>query len=141
MRSSGVVKEKTEKEIIVSMFRDSACSHCDKCGDDKKISNDFSISTDRDDISVGDIITFEMADEQVFKAAMIVYLIPVVAMFLGYFIGDKLNYSDGIKIFMTFGFMLLSFLGLHIYDKKVVKAKTDASIEIVSVEKKEEEKK
>lgn len=138
MKNSGIVKEKEKNKITISMYKESACSHCNKCSDSAKITNNFTLISDREDIKVGDIVTFEMEDKQVFKAALIVYIIPLIAMFVGYFLGDRYGFSEGKNIGISFLFLVLSFLGIFIYDKKVVKNRMEESVKIISIEKKEE---
>ncbi|MDX8336228.1 MULTISPECIES: SoxR reducing system RseC family protein [Cetobacterium] len=135
MQTSGLVKEINGKSITVSMYKESACSHCDKCSDSAKILNQFTFNYTGEDVKVGDIITFQMEDNQVFKAALIVYIIPLIFMFLGYFIGAKLNLSEGKCIIISFTSLAVGFLGVFIYDKFVVKNKMEKSVKIVKIEK------
>ncbi|WP_297596481.1 SoxR reducing system RseC family protein [uncultured Cetobacterium sp.] len=137
MKNSGIVKDKKGNKITISMYKESACSHCNKCNESAKITNNFTLISDRKDIEIGDIVTFEMEDKQVFKAALIVYILPLIAMFIGYFLGDKNGFTEGQNIGMSFLFLVLSFLGIFVYDKKVVKNRMEKSVKIIALEKKE----
>ncbi|MGL5088425.1 MAG: SoxR reducing system RseC family protein [Cetobacterium sp.] len=136
MKSSGLVKEKNGNKLTVSIYKESACSHCNNCSDSSKISNTLVFICEDSDIKVGNIIKFEMEDNKIFKAAFIVYIIPLIFMFLGYFLGDKLNLTEGKRILMSFGSLVLAFLGVFIYDKIIVKNKIEKFINIIEVEKK-----
>nr|WP_307776505.1 SoxR reducing system RseC family protein [uncultured Cetobacterium sp.] len=133
MKSTGIVKEIKDHKVTVSMYKESACSHCSKCSESNKITNEYTFYTD-EKLFIGDIITFEMEDKRVLKAAIIVYLIPVIALFLGYFLGSKLGLSEGQSIGTSFFGMIVSFLGIYIYDKKVVKNQMEQNVEIISIE-------
>ncbi|MGL4652950.1 MAG: SoxR reducing system RseC family protein [Cetobacterium sp.] len=136
MKSSGLVKERLGNKLVISMYKESACSHCNNCSDSAKIANTFTFITDRDDVNIGDIITFEMEDNQVFKAAMIVYIFPLIFMFLGYFLGSKLGFSEGKNIGMSFMSLVVAFIGIFVYDKKIVKHKIEKSVKIIDIERK-----
>jgi len=134
MKSSGLVKDKLGEKLVVSMYKESACSHCNNCSETAKIANIFTFISDRSDINIGDIITFEMEDNQVFKAAMIVYILPLIFMFLGYFIGSKAGFSEGENIGISFLSLVMAFIGIFVYDRKIVKYKMEKSVRIINVE-------
>lgn len=134
MKNTGVVKNVEKNKITLSMYKESACSHCNKCSDSNKITNDYTIYTN-ENIQVGDIVTFEMEDSQVLKAATIVYIFPVIAIFLGYYLGSYLGYSEGKCILFSLGGLVASFIGIFLYDKLVVKNKMEKNVRIISIEK------
>ncbi|WP_291943813.1 SoxR reducing system RseC family protein [Cetobacterium sp.] len=135
MKSSGLVKKIVGNKVIVSMYKESACSHCSKCSDSAKIANDFTFISNVDNIKIGDIITFEMEDNQVFKAAIIVYIIPLILMFLTYFIASNMGLSEGKCIGASFSGLVIAFIGIFFYDKFVVKNKMEKSVKIIDIEK------
>ena len=134
MKSSGKVKSVEKNRVTLSMYKESACSHCNKCSDSNKIANDYTIYTN-EDIKVGDIVTFEMDDSQVLKAATIVYIIPVISIFLGYFLGSSVGLSEGKCILLSLIGLVTTFAGIYFYDKLVVKNRMEKSVQIISVEK------
>ena len=136
MKSSGLVKKKIGNKVTISMYKESACSHCNKCSDSAKIANEFTFISDKENIEIGDILTFEMEDNQVFKAALIVYIIPLIIMFLAYFIADKIRLSEGQCIGASFSGLIISFVCIFFYDKFIVKNKMEKSVKVISVEKK-----
>lgn len=135
MKSSGLVKKITENKVTVSMYKESACSHCNKCSDSAKITNDFTFVSNVDGIKIGDIITFEMKDNQVFKAAIIVYMLPLIAMFLSYFIASNMGLPESKCVMASFSGLILAFIGLFFYDRFVVKNEMEKSVNIIGVEK------
>lgn len=136
MKSSGLVKDKMGNKLVISMYKESACSHCNNCSESAKIANTFTFISNRNDISIGDVITFEMEDNQVFKAAMIVYIIPLIFMFLGYYMGSKFGLTEGKTIATSFISLIAAFVGIFIYDRKVVKHKMEKAVKIIDVERK-----
>ena len=136
MKSSGLVKKKSGNKITISMYKESACSHCNKCSDSAKIANDFTFISNKTNVEIGDIITFEMEDNQVFRAAIIVYIIPLIIMFLFYFIADKIGMSEGECIGMSFGGLVTAFICIFFNDKFIVKNKIEKSVKIIGIEKK-----
>lgn len=135
MKNSGLVKEKLGNKVTISMYKESACSHCNKCSDSAKIANDFTFISNGEDIKVGDIVTFEMEDNQVFKAAMVVYIFPLIVMFLAYFTAAKIGLSEGECIGSSFGGLIIAFMGIFFYDKFIVKNKMEKSVKIIDIEK------
>ncbi len=136
MKSSGLVKDRMGNKVVVSMYKESACSHCNNCSESAKIANTFTFISDRDDIKKDDIITFEMEDNQVFKAAMIVYILPLIFMFLGYYLGTKIGFSEGKSILTSFISLAITFLGIFFYDRKIVKHKMERAVKIIDIERK-----
>ncbi|MGL5934939.1 MAG: SoxR reducing system RseC family protein, partial [Cetobacterium sp.] len=124
-----------DNKLTVSIFKESACSHCNNCSDSSKIVNTLTFLYDKSDIKIGDIISFEMEDNQLFKAAFIVYIIPLFFMFGGYFLGNNLGLEEGLNIVISFLSLIISFLGIFFYDKIIVKEKLEKSIKIIEIQK------
>lgn len=135
MKNSGLVKKIVGNKITVSMYKESACSHCNKCSDGAKMAKDFTFMSNGYDIKIGDIVTFEMEDNQVFKAAIIVYIIPLIFMFLNYFIASSMGLSEGKCIGASFSGLVVAFIGIFFYDKFIVKNKIEKSVKIINIEK------
>ncbi|MGX6591559.1 SoxR reducing system RseC family protein [Cetobacterium ceti] len=134
MKKNGMVKSLDNNYATLSIFKESACSHCSKCSESNKIANEIRIKNENN-LEIGDIVTFEMEDGLILRAALLVYILPIILFFLGYFVGDFFKFSEVIKIFMSFLFLVLSFLGLYFYDRKIVKNTLEKEIHIISIEK------
>lgn len=135
MEKSGIIKEIKNNKAIVLIFKESGCAHCNKCSESEKISNELEVPF-QTGMSIGDTITFEMKDKEVYKIATLVYILPLISMIIGYFIGNFFNLSEKINILLSFVFLLLTFLIIHFYDKIYLKKDIIDSIKIVSIEKK-----
>ena len=101
-------------------IRESACSgdchKCSGCGAAKEailleVKNPVGAK-------VGDLVTVEAATGPVLRAAMVMYMLPMVLFFLGYAIGDALFRLGALVGCMSF----IAAIGLAVlYDRKVVK--------------------
>ena len=107
---------------MVIHVRESACSgdchKCSGCGAAKEavlFTADNPIGAKR-----GDLVKVESDTGTVLKAAVVLYVLPLVLFFLGYYIGDVL-WSLGALI-ACLGFVL-DVVIIVIYDRKVVKKK------------------
>lgn len=101
-------------------IRESACSgdchKCSGCGAAKEailleVKNPVGAK-------VGDLVTVEAATGPVLRAAMVMYMLPMVLFFLGYAIGDALFRLGALVGCMSF----VAAIGLAVlYDRNVVK--------------------
>ena len=105
---------------LVIHVRESACSgdchKCSGCGAAKEavlFTADNPIRASR-----GDLVKVESATGPVLKAAVVLYVIPLVLFFLGYYLGDLAGGFG--TLFGCLGFVLGVVL-VVVYDRKVVK--------------------
>lgn len=122
MVSKGIVQSIENSHATVKFYKDSACASCSACSGDRKFGQTIGIKLDSGmDVRVGQEITIEIDDGILLKLSFIVYIIPAIAMFIGYFIFNLLKFSEGISIIASFAALLITFFGICIYDKKRVK--------------------
>ena len=100
--------------------RESACSgdchKCSGCGAAKEavlFSADNPIGARR-----GDLVKVESATGPVLKAAMVLYVIPLVLFFLGYYLGTL---AGGLEYLLCGLGFVLGIVLVVVYDRKVVK--------------------
>lgn len=136
MKNIGVVKQIEGRDVLISVFKESSCSHCNKCGDEDKISRELKIKI-ADEVEIGDFIEFEIENKKVFIAAMVVYIVPVFIMIAGYFMGLKIFKKEGMAVLSAFISLAISFSLVYIYDKLIVKNKMVDIVKIISITKKE----
>lgn len=130
MKSNGKVIEINGNRIKLKMFKESSCAHCSGCGDANKMARELEVTYDGE-VELGDIVTFELEDAKMLKIGFIVYVLPVIIMILGFVIFMKLGFSENTSVFGAFAFLVLSFVGLHIYDKFFVKEKVEMKVTAV----------
>lgn len=130
MKSSGKVTEINGNTIKVKMFKESSCAHCSGCGDTSKLTRELELFYDGE-IEVGDIVTFELEDAKMLKIGFLVYILPILMMILGFVVSSKMGNSEKTSVFISFGFLTVSFVCLHIYDKYFVKEKVQMIVTAV----------
>lgn len=130
MKSSGKVTEVNGNKIKVKMFKESSCAHCSGCGDASKLTRELDLFYNGE-VEIGDIVTFELEDAKMLKIGFLVYILPIIMMLIGFVISSKMGNSEKISVFISFGFLIISFICLHIYDKYFVKEKVQMVVTAV----------
>ena len=130
MKSSGKVTEVNGNKIKVKMFKESSCAHCSGCGDASKLTRELDLFYNGE-VEIGDIVTFELEDAKMLKIGFIVYILPIIMMLIGFVISSKMGNSEKTSVFISFGFLIISFICLHIYDKYFVKEKVQMVVTAV----------
>ncbi len=104
----------------VLLVRESACSgdchKCSGCGAAKEtmiFTAENAINASR-----GDLVKVESATGPVMKAATVLYVVPLVLFFLGYYLGDLLGGMGTLVSCLGF---VLGIVLVVVYDRKVVK--------------------
>ena len=130
MKSNGKVIGINENKIKLKMFKESSCAHCSGCGDANKLARELDVTYDGE-IEIGDIVTFELEDSKMLKIGFTVYIAPIIMMILGYTISSKMGGEEKINVLVSFAFLVISFICLHIYDKYFVKEKVEMKVTAV----------
>ncbi len=81
----------------------SACNACNKTPISVKAENEVGAIT-------GDRVQIETQTSMIMSAAFVVYVVPMIMLFLGYWVGDMLGFSEGMSIltgFCGFGVALI----------------------------------
>jgi sigma-E factor negative regulatory protein RseC len=135
MESKGVVADIKGNEIIIRLYKETACAHCDSCSHETKFAREYTLTTDKP-VQIGDVITLEVSGHTIIKSSLILYAIPVVLLFFGYYVGDQLlKFSENKSIAMSFLFLIVSFLCISLYDRVFKKKNDNDDIEIIAIEK------
>ncbi len=130
MKSNGKVIGINGNKIRLKMFKESSCAHCSGCGDANKLARELDITYDGE-VEIGDIVTFELEDSKMLKIGFTVYIAPILMMILGYTISSKMGGAEKINVLVSFAFLVISFICLHIYDKYFVKEKVEMKVTAV----------
>jgi sigma-E factor negative regulatory protein RseC len=120
VENKGIIKKIQGKDLYIELFRDSSCAHCSGCGHkDKTIEELYHYHLTEDfEVHEGDMITFEISNKFILNLALLVYILPVFLMVISYIVAAKLGASEGQGILVSFGTLVISFLGFYIFDKK-----------------------
>ncbi len=130
MKSNGKVIGINGNKIKLKMFKESSCAHCSGCGDANKLARELDITYDGE-VEIGDIVTFELEDSKMLKIGFTVYIAPILMMILGYTISSKMGGTEKVNVLVSFAFLVISFVCLHIYDKYFVKEKVEMKVTAV----------
>lgn len=109
MDTKGIVKEINGNKIMVLPYKTSGCGGCNKCCDSEKFAELIELEVDFE-VAVGDEVIFTAETDEVMKAALVLYVLPIFAFFAGYFIAAQFTSNETIKILSSFGALGGSFL-------------------------------
>jgi len=124
MGQKGKIIEKQGKYIKVRLNRHSACKNCGAC----KLADDDSdvVITVENYVKadVGDEIEIDIDSQGIVLASIIMYLIPLISLFIGFGLGmflsdNVLELSSNKELFsaaMGIGFMIASLFGIRYFD-------------------------
>lgn len=116
MRQTGIVKEVRQSTAIVEIKRSSACGeNCASCG----LCQNKTMTAEAKNLinaKIGDTVIVETADKKVMNAAFLVYILPLIVMLAGYFIGALK--SETVGIITAFLFLAAAFAAVILTDKK-----------------------
>ena len=134
MVNKGIVTKIKGNTIAVKLYKSSSCSHCSCCSETNKMGSNFEFKINQK-VELGDLVTLEISEKDVVKAAFIAYIFPPLFMILGYIVADYLGFSETKSIIGSFLGLGVGFIFLAVYDRFFAKKTIDEEIKIVSVEK------
>ena len=145
MTEEGKVVDVKEKTAIVSISRSDRCDGCTACkifsdGKDEILQLQAKNTINAE---VGDKVIVEVSAKRVITSSMLVFIFPVIALFIGYLIGYNLldthlsNFlsKEGSGVATAFLFLFLTFLILLIIDRTI--SKGDEALIVSFADKKE----
>ena len=119
MRETGIVTDKQNNKITVKIQRASSCGeNCSMCGACKNKEHFVTFETGIN-VEKGDIVILEVPSKSILKAAFIVYIVPIIFLLFGYYVSDIFFDNDAFCALSGIILMIISFILVHIYDKKV----------------------
>ena len=143
MDRTGIVVNEMGDFSKVKLVRHTACGSCGAChlGDDQK--DIHLIAKNAVDAHVGDMVEVSMPTGSVLSAAFIVYVLPLIAMFFGILIGElifrgNVN-ADAISAGIGIVLMVLTFVIIKFYDKRLLKSEKYTARILSIVQKKQDD--
>lgn len=118
MIRTGTVVKQEHSGVLVSFERLAACHGCNACGREKQTTTVFVPGNARQ----GDRVSVQIPDVQVLKASALMYLIPLIGLVAGLFIGGAA--TSGRDLGMVVGGLIgliISALLLKMADKRLGK--------------------
>lgn len=124
IREIGKVTELSGSMAKVIVKRHSSCENCGACGMSAKPVMAFILNNEIG-AKIGDKVIIEMRSKALFKAAFLVYSIPLAALIIGFLLGQSIGELRGMRpdkaefigIGTGFLFLCLAFFGLRRLDQ------------------------
>ena len=129
MKECGLVVEVIGSNAVVNIKRKSACGSCKACEMGRSDAKEINIVAKNEvGAEVNDNVNIIMDTPDVLKAAIIVYLIPLIALVAGVGLGTVLAKSmnlpaDWSGMIMGFLFIAVSYIYVRKQDKKLAETK------------------
>jgi len=121
-----VVEMLDESMIKIILKRHSSCERCGACGIESRPEMAFSVKNSIGAVK-GDRVVLRMRTGNLFKAAFLVYTIPLFMLIIGFLIGRKIAAIFGVNadtaensgILTGFLFLGITYLGIRWWDRKM----------------------
>lgn len=118
MREIGVVESTNGHTAVVSVKRSTACGDsCATCASKCNLKGNKIKAENKACASVGDVVEIEMKTSTVLKSAFMVYILPLLFFFVGYFLSWHKTGSEPKSMLTGFIFFAVVFVFLLIWDK------------------------
>lgn len=129
MQQRGFVSSTDGRFAKIIIQRESACGHsCDSCGGGCNSSNSIILDLENTlNAKPGDYVIVESKSSTILKSAFVAYIMPLIFMLLGIFIGMRvfkfLDYAsyETIGFFIGLVFLAVSYIFLRKIDNKYFK--------------------
>ena len=122
MTQRGIVEKIDGTQITVSVVKTSMCGDsCASCKGGCKPDNQSvqAVNETGELLHAGDVVQLQTETGKVIGASAVVYLIPLVCLFLVYFLVQSLNQSEIVCALCALGAMLVSLVFLRIFDSYI----------------------
>lgn len=118
-------------EVVVS--RGTACgSNCGNCESCVFQSELKAFAKNTVNAKRGEKVVIETVSSRIFGAALLLYIVPIVMLFIGYLVAAHYNLSEGLSILVSFGFFAVAVALVVIY-QRISKSKNPIKFEIVQL--------
>ncbi|MGB9866457.1 MAG: SoxR reducing system RseC family protein [Bacillota bacterium] len=121
MREGGVVREVRDGVAVVALKRTEQCGHCGRCGAFTASGPEEILveAVNRVQANVGDAVQLEMPAGTVYRAAFMLYGLPLIFGVCGYMFGKLVAGTDGGGLLGALALMVLSYLVIRYWDRRV----------------------
>lgn len=133
MEQVGHVVDIKEGKAIVMVKRHDVCGKCGGCGVAVSGSGDNYVeAVNAVNAAIGQNVRVAMKTSHVLKASFVVYIVPIIALLAGIWLGQTLERMFGVlarfDLILGFVFLIGSYLLVRGYDKKVAGGEAAASV-------------
>lgn len=128
MTETGVVESVLGDCAVVMIVRKSACGEsCGSCSGKCRLTGNKINAVNSVGAKRGDLVTVETATASILTKAFIVYILPLIIFFMGYFFVMSISANEALSVVIAIFMFVTVFIVLHILDKKN-KFKTEITI-------------
>ncbi|NLM51621.1 MAG: SoxR reducing system RseC family protein [Firmicutes bacterium] len=133
MEQVGLVVDIVEDKAIVAVQRHDVCAKCGACGIAISGRGENHLEAlNKVNATVGQKVKIVSDTSHVLRASFMVYIVPLLALLLGLFVGQQLEGSFGVfvRLDLVLGivFLLAAFLLVRRYDRKLAGRQTYATV-------------
>lgn len=132
MEQIGLVVEVKDDKAIVAVQRNDVCAKCGGCGVAVSGRGETHLeAVNKINAAVGQTVKITSDTAYVLKASFIVYLLPILALLLGIYVGQQLEgtfTAARLDIILGIVFLLVSYFFVRSYDRKVAKQQLMAAV-------------
>jgi sigma-E factor negative regulatory protein RseC len=120
MRGRGKVVSRTGAKAKIQVTVGGGCAGCAShgtCMSSGRVDREITVLNDYNALE-GDLVVFESDPGKVVLASFLLWVVPILAMIVGYFAGEALG-GGVISVVAAFVFLALSFAALALVDRMV----------------------
>lgn len=137
MRETGIVIKNDGNSVDVQMQPSGECGSCGVCFIDKSKLQVLSVSQ-QSKVQPGETVEVEVNPAFAIQSAFLIFLLPLLVMIICYYIFQAYVHLPGLNdvhtgIVGALTGLILSYIGVFLYDRHLLKLKTDRSICIVRI--------
>lgn len=107
----------------------SNCGNCESCAFQNELK---AIAKNSVHATQGEKVIIESVSSRIFSAAFLLYIVPFIALFIGYAVAAANSLSEGLCILVSFGFFLVAVAIVVIY-QRINKRKKPITFEITQL--------
>ncbi len=122
-----------ENNVLTCVLqRSDACGDCHACDISENKKEMILTAYNQCDAKVGETVEIELSTKAMMTATVIMYVVPLITMFLGFLIGNQ--FSETFSFTLGIVFLVITYLIIRLFNKRIDKNKYMASaIRVVNI--------
>lgn len=118
-------------EVVVSRGTacGSNCGNCESCAFQNELK---AFAKNTINAKQGEKVVIETLSSRIFSAAFLLYIVPIIMLFIGYAVAAHCNLNEGLSILVSFGFFAVAVALVVVY-QRISKKKNPIKFEIIQL--------
>lgn len=118
-------------EVVVSRGTacGSNCGNCESCAFQNELK---AFAKNTINAKQGEKVVIETLSSRIFSAAFLLYIVPIIMLFIGYAVAAHYNLNEGLSILVSFGFFAVAVALVVVY-QRISKKKNPIKFEIIQL--------